>query len=360
MNHELRTPAVDFYTYPPVGCDDWRYAFQTAQVRTIQLQMLSRATLLDMANAQDFQAAAGLLSATEYALPRAGRDFAELEQVLSARRQAVRQLFSELMLDEPLVHLFRTRDDFANIRLAARRALTEKPIGTDYSPDGNFPPEQFEQVFEQENYDLLPYHLQDAVEQATLAYYQSADPTSGGEKDIRQIDYAIDNVQAEYNLNRAWQLKSVFLLGLFRIQIDLTNIRTMLRLKFTEAEQVPRIAGTKGDAFFKGGYIELERLHHGLELGYESLGPLFFVTPYHRVVETGANYLVQNKSFLGVEQQCDEHLTGFLRLTVLITAGPQPIIAYLLMKEHEIRTVRLILTAKKNHLDTKLILDRIS
>jgi vacuolar-type H+-ATPase subunit C/Vma6 len=44
----------------------------------------------------------------------------------------------------------------------------------------------------------------------------------------------------------------------------------------------------------------------------------------------------------------------------LITAGPQPIIAFLLMKENEIRTVRLILTAKKNHLDTKLILDRIS
>jgi len=30
------------------------------------------------------------------------------------------------------------------------------------------------------------------------------------------------------------------------------------------------------------------------------------------------------------------------------------------LKENEIRTVRLILTAKKNNLDTKLILDRIS
>lgn len=360
MNHELQTAAVDFYTYPSVGYDDWRYAFQTAQVRTIQMQMLSRATLLDMANAQDFQAAVGLLSATEYALPQAGRDFAEVQQVLSARRQAARELFADLMLDEPLVHLFRTRDDFANIRLAVRRALTERPIGTDYSPDGNFPPEQFQEVFEQDNYDLLPDYLQDAVEQATLAYYQSAGPTSGQDKDIRQIDYAIDNIQARYKLNRAWQLKSIFLLSLFRIQIDLTNIRTVLRLKFREAEQVPRIAGTKADVFFQGGYIEPERLHHGLEFGYESLGSLFAVTPYHRIVESGANYLAQNKSFLGIEQQCDEHLTGFLQLTVTITAGPQPIIAYLLMKEHEIRTVRLILTAQKNHLDTKLIVDRIS
>jgi len=176
-----------------------------------------------------------------------------------------------------------------------------------------------------------------------LAYYQN--------KDIRQIDYAIDRVQAQYNLRRASQLKSVFLLGLFKIQIDLTNIRTMLRLKFTESEQ--------RNVFLEGGFIELERFRHGLELGYEALGPLFFVTPYHRIADTGANYLASNKSFLKVEQQCEEYLTGFLKLSFVITAGPQPVIAFLLLKENEIRTIRLILTAKKNFLDTKLILDRI-
>jgi len=68
---------------------------------------------------------------------------------------------------------------------------------------------------------------------------------------------------------------------------------------------------------------------------------------------------MSNKSFLKTEQQCEQHLTGFLKTTVSITAGPQPLVAYLLMKENEIRMVRLILTAKKNFLDTKLILDRI-
>jgi V/A-type H+-transporting ATPase subunit C len=101
-------------------------------------------------------------------------------------------------------------------------------------------------------------------------------------------------------------------------------------------------------------------LEKALDIGYESQGQLFFVLPYHRVVETGANYLMSDKSFLKIEQQCDEFLTGFLKSTIQITAGPQPIIAYLLMKENEIRDVRLILTAKKNFLDTKRILDRIS
>ncbi len=185
--------------------------------------------------------------------------------------------------------------------------------------------------------------MADAVDQAVLAYYQN--------KDIRQIDHAIDRVQAEYNLRSAWQLNSVFLLGLFRIQIDLTNIRTMLRLKFTESEQ--------RNVFLKGGYVEIEQLEHGLDVGYEALGSLFFVTPYHHIVETGAGYLNSDKSFLRVEQQCEQYFVGFLKTTMQITAGPQPIISYLLRKENEIRTVRLILTAKKNALDTRLILDRL-
>jgi len=340
---ELANQAIfDFYTYPPVGDDDWRYIFQTAQVRVYEMAMLSRSTLLDMANADSLERAADLLSGTEYAL-QAGRDFSLVEQALQARRTAVRAMFAELMLDKPVVELFRAQDDFANLRLAVRRMLTGKPLGKDYSQDGNLAPEAFEEAFAQDSEMVLPAYIQQAVDRSVLGYYQ--------DKDIRRVDYAIDAVQAEHNLKRAKQLGSIFLTGLFRIQIDLTNIRTMLRLKFTGAE--------KRSVFLEGGYVDLERYSHGLDLGYEALGPLFFVTPYHRVVEVGAAYVASNKSFLKLEQQCDEHLTGFLKTSAQITTGPQPIIAYLLMKENEIRNVRLILTAKRNSLDTKLILDRI-
>jgi len=342
MTEKPEQAILDFYTYPPIGGDDWRYTFETAQVRVLETQMLTRATFLDVANADNFEQAADLLSASEYALPRQ-KYLTEMENILVRRRTALRELFGVLCLDKPIVKLFKTRDDFANLRLALRRTLTERPVGTDYSPDGNVSPELFEEVFEQENYQLFPDYMQEAVERAVLAFYQN--------KDVRQIDYAIDSMQAEHNLRKARQLRDIFLLGLFKIRIDLTNIRTMLRLKYTESEQ--------RKVFLQGGYLEQERLEKGLDGGYESLGMLFFVTPYHRIVEAGASYLMSNKSFLKTEQQCEQHLTGFLKTTVSITAGPQPLVAYLLMKENEIRMVRLILTAKKNFLDTKLILDRI-
>jgi len=340
---EIGPEYYGFNTYPSVGEEDWRYAFQTARVRALETQMLTRTTLADMSNALDFPSALSSLGGTEYTLPQ-GAGGAELETALRQRRAAARETFEDLMLDAQIAEVFRSRDDFANLRLAVRRMVTDRPVGTDYSADGNVLPEVLRESFEEESYAAFPAYVREATEQAVLAYYQN--------KDIRQIDYALDAVQTEYKLRTAEEIGSVFLWNLFNMQIDLTNLRTMLRLKLLEAD--PR------GAFLAGGFVELDRFGAGLETAYEAMAAVFFGTPYHHIVEAGAAYVAANGSFLKVEQLCDDYVLGYLRTTTQVTAGPQPVVGYLLMKEQEIRTVRLILTAKRNSLDTKLILDRLA
>jgi V/A-type H+-transporting ATPase subunit C len=335
---------IDFYQYPPVGAEDWRYIWATAKVRVLESMMLPRGTLLDMADARSFAEAVELLSNSEYAMSGRVQRFAEVEEMLLERRQAVRELFVDLMLDDELMEILRARADFANMRLAVRRVVMERPVGLDYSDEGSIGAEEFEGIFEQEDYDRFPEYLREAVEAAVLGYYQN--------KDICQIDYGIDKVSSAYKLKTAARIGSVFLLSLFRTQIDLTNIRTMLRLKMAQRDEK--------DLFIAGGFVEKERFIHGLDVGYEALAHLFYVTPYHRVVEAGVGYLLAEQSFLHLERDCQDHLMGFLKTTRVITAGPRPLIAYLMMKENEIRTIRMILTCKKNEMDTKFILDRLS
>ncbi len=334
---------IDFYRYPPIGAEDWRYAFATAKVRSLETLMLSRGMFLDMANAESFRGALDLLAGGDYAMLSGAAGFGEIEQMLLAKRAEQRNLFIELMIDDGLVELLRARHDFANMRLAIRRVVTERPIGLDYSDFGSVGAEEFQEIFEQENYGRFPYYLQEAVEAAVLGYY--------GNKDIRQIDYAIDRYEAQYRIKKAIGLRSEFLLSLFRTRIDLTNIRTMLRLKLAES--------TDRQNFLPGGFVEIDRLVHGLDIGYEALAPLFYATPYHDVVEGGVSYLAGEQSFLRLEKLCEEHKTGFLRSTQSLAAGPQPVIAYFLMKENEIRSLRMVLTCKNNGLDTKMILDRL-
>ncbi len=342
MQNELQKNSYVFFRYPPIGAEDFRYAFATAKVRALETTLLARAAFTEAANAPGLAEAMEILGSDYAFAPNA--DAQQIEATLLNKRTETRQLFEMLIDDEKMTELFRARTDFMNMRLAIRRVVVGKPIGTDYTDQGNVNADDFEQIFEQEDYARLPEYLQDTVELAVLGYYQ--------DKDIRRIDYAIDRCQADFKLAHSEKLGSVFLNELFKMEIDLNNIRTMLRLKFVESDQ------TK--VFIEGGYIEPARLTSCLDIGFEAIAANFFATPYHHTIEAGINYLIQEKSFIKLEALCDDYIAGYLQSTSQITAGSQPIAAYLLLKENEIRQVRMVLTAKRNALAKQIILDRIA
>ena len=342
MTTALKTE-IDFYRYPPVGPEDWRYAYSTAKVRVLELAMIPRNVFVDMANAGSFSEAAELLAGTDYAVT-ADATSEDIEQMLMTRRTEARQLFADLMLDEDIVEFLRMREDFTNMRLAIRRVVTDRPLGLDYSNEGNVPAEEFEEIFEQENYERLPAYLQEAVEAVVLGYYEN--------KDIRRIDYELDRMEDVIRLREALRLKNIFVLSLVRIRIDLYNLKTMLRLKMAEREEETRF-------FVPGGFVDIDKFKQGMETGLEAIAGLFFATPYYELLEAATAYLRSERSFLAMEKECEDYVTGFLRTTQSIAAGPQPVVAYFLMKEAEIRTVRMVLTGKKNGLNPQLILDRL-
>ncbi len=336
-------PAViDFFSDPPIGPEDWRYAFATGKVRVLETQMPDRALLAELAGADRFEAAAEMLSGTEYSLsPKS--DSGQIEAMLLERRSEVRRLFVDLMQDEAIVRMFRAREDFTNMRLAVRRVVTDKPLGTDYSTEGAIPAEEFEEIFEQELYERFPDYLQEAVEAAVLGYYEN--------KDIRQIDYAIDRVEAHWRIEQSMRAGSVFCVSLNRLRIDLHNLRTLMRLKFAEREEPFH--------FLAGGFVETDKFVQGLDHNYDSLAPLFYATPYYDLIDNGVRYFKDRQSFLNLERGCEDFLMGFLKTTRTLASGPQPVMAYLLMKEAEIRTVRMLLVGRKNGLAGSLLLDRL-
>jgi len=333
---------IDFFRYPPIGEENWEYIYATAQVRALEPLMLSRGVFVEMANAETFAAAAELLAGTEYAID-ANADSAAVEAMLLERRSAVRELFAKLMSNRNIVMMLRAREDFANMRLAVRRVVTEKPLGLDYSDEGSVPAREFEEIFEQEDYTRFPDYLQDAVEAAILAYYEN--------KDVRAIDHAIDRVEAAFRVRRARELNSVFALSMARIQIDLYNIRTMLRLKMAERDD--------RQFFLPDGFVDKDKFVQGLDTPFEAIAAMFYAAPYAELLDESIAYLRAEQSFLRLEQKCEDYLMGFLKTTRELAAGPQPVIAYGLMKEAEIRTVRMMLIGKKNGLSSKLMLDRL-
>jgi V/A-type H+-transporting ATPase subunit C len=336
-------PLFHFTTYPAIGKDDWRYIYATAEIRAIEDKLLGQVFFAELAGAKNIKDVLDMLSGTDYAVSADATE-SEIEQILARRRSDARKLFERLINNEKIVEFFQAPIDFANMRLAIRRLVLEKPLDDDYCDLGGVSVAQFESAFSDENYGGLPEHLQEGVEAGVLGYYKN--------KNIRDIDFAIDKVEADFLLSEAMGVGGVFLEELFRIQTDLLNIRTMIRMKYAESQQ--------RNMFFDDGYIEPSRLTQCLEAGYDTIVQNFLATPYQYVVEAGAAGIQKENSFTKLEAACDAHFVGFLKTTRCITAGTQPIIAYLLLKEQEIKMMRMVLACKRAQIESKIILDRLA
>ncbi|MFI4912122.1 MAG: V-type ATPase subunit [Sedimentisphaeraceae bacterium JB056] len=337
------TNEINIAMLPDVGGDDWHFAFQAALIRSMETDLLSDSVFQDMASSADLGSAVEMLSGSEYSLGQSKVSLAEVENMLAERRQELLAFFKDLLSDSPVSQLPCIMIDMSNLRLALRRFVTEKPIGTDYCLGGSEAPDVYETVFEHNDYSFLPKHMQAAIEEGILAYYQ--------DKDIRDIDHVVDQAEFDALIDLASSADSTYLYGLAKVRADLTNIKTVMRKKLIESDSM--------DGFIDGGFIDIDKLKSALLGGLDQFANICYATPYGALIEAGIDYLNRQNSFLRLESLCDKYMDECCELSGQITAGIQPAISYYFRKSEQIRKIRMVLTAKSNMLDKQLILDRL-
>ena len=339
---------VDFARYPSIQAENWRYAFAVGAVRVMETRLLPRATLVQLAGAENDDQLGAQLRDTDYA-PEPGTPGplpARVEPVLLARRQAVRDRFAHWVDDPPVIELFQSRVDFHNVRVALRQAVSERDYAHAMIDQGVVPTGVLQSIFAEERYDALPGYLQAAVERAIPAYFENRDP--------RQIDFAVDRAEAAFRLERGQAIGSGFLVEWARMTADLTNVRAALRVKWMDQER--RLLDA---ALLPGGYVEAGLFHETLTRPWDGAAALFAATPYADVVAGGVDGIAQRQSFIPLERLCDDHTIGLLRMTRQVVAGIEPVVAYLLAREAEIRNVRMVVSGRHSGLGTDRILDRL-
>lgn len=333
--------------YPSYGADDLRYTYCVGRIRALETRLLSRERLYRMAEAPDVQEILRTLQDTEY-----GPHLSEIstasqyEVLLSKERRRIQSLYLELSLDPPIDGLLLSRFDFHNLKVLLKSVISEQDFDSALSDPGTIPIQELKGVFSEERYDKLPDCFQVAVEQAVSLYYAKKDP--------RLIDVAVDRAQFDFQLKRALELQNSFIIGLTRLNIDLVNLLTFYRIKWLE-EGVAVLR----EFLLDGGYLERAFLLSVFEEPWEGLSHSFFVTPYLKIVEQGGSYLRQNSSFARLERLCEDHRMEFLQGTKLLSFGVEPLIAYLLAKETELRSLRMIFVGKLNDIGPALIKERL-
>jgi vacuolar-type H+-ATPase subunit C/Vma6 len=97
--------------------------------------------------------------------------------------------------------------------------------------------------------------------------------------------------------------------------------------------------GTLAPAFF-------ERIY---DTGWESFAAAVKPTEYGSMVTNALSYVDQSNFLSMVDFWCLRDMLEFLRRTKQICFGIEPVLAYYLARDHELRVVRAIWTGKRFH-----------
>jgi vacuolar-type H+-ATPase subunit C/Vma6 len=170
-------------------------------------------------------------------------------------------------------------------------------------------------------------------------------------KDPALVDAVTDRLMQEMQLSIAES--SRFVVGLLGLHADLENLRTLIRVKAKpDAEKSGR--AEMQVAFMAGGKLALGDLVAALPEPWPAVVENLSKAPPHGVgdgvfreyLEQGGSGATEKRSFVRLERLGREARLRYLRQTRFATFGYEPLVAFFLTSENELRNLRLVYAAK--------------
>jgi V/A-type H+-transporting ATPase subunit C len=330
-----------------ISSHDVRYAFAAGRIRALEIRLLGKQRLDRMAEAKDLDEALRLLSDTEYSI-----HFDEIEDIgydgcLRNEETRILGVVDDLSLDPEVSDMLRLKYDFHNLKVAIREQVSGRDLGHLYDNFSRFEPEGVRAAVKAGSFDQLPPPLVEPAKAALEIYAESADPA--------QADLVLEKAMFALFLSRAEAFGATYILGIVRSWIDLANIRTFMRARYLKVG-----ARTFPEMLIPGGFIRLSDFQETFTLPQEEVLQRFVFSPYRSILETGGAGLERSASFMELEREIDNYVISFLRLSRYFTFGLEIILAYALLKENEVKMLRLILAAKERGMPPEAIKGRIA
>ncbi len=324
-----------------------RYAYAVGRIRAMETRLLDSAKIERMVEAKSAEDALKILGESEY-----GEYLAELGSVHDydvMLDQELRRIYLELRRISPepeLINLFALKFDYHNLKVIFKaHKLGEKRDDLLVEEVGNIPVSVLAAAVSDENFADLPPQMRQAAERLAESFRTEADP--------QLVDLWLDRAMYEEILERADRFGSPFIRQYFTYLLDLTNIRTYLRVK-----RANRPRDFLEGALLPAGSVNMSRFINTAEPLEVHVDRLMYGS-YASVMEEGIQAFQKTDMLTRYEKLADDFLIKHIKQARYLVFGPEPLAAYLLAKENEMKMIRIVLVGKINNLPTEEIKERL-
>lgn len=315
---------------------DTDYGYAVARIRCNELKLLNKSDLELLLTCADADECIKRLTDKGYG--GKGASYTSERELLKAESENAWGLINEIAPDIAVFDSLKTANDYHNLK-----TITESYIlGADYSGMVIYPvtvePETILEAIKTKDYDLLPGHMRECAEKAYTVFVEARDSQLGE----AIIDRACMLATAEMAKGCGELLGA-----LAQHKIFVTDMKIAMRCAVTK----------KPMSFIRESLAPCERLDLR-ELSEAIIDSPEAVLSYiERVSDEAAAKLREGMS--AFEKWSDEKLRDLIAPAKYKNYGPDALAAYLCAKELEIRSVRIILSAKRNGIDNDKVRARL-
>jgi V/A-type H+/Na+-transporting ATPase subunit C len=326
---------------------DTDYAYAVARIKAVEKHMLDRSGLDRLLDARTSADALKLLVDAGYGYSVVEpSDLHNYEKLLEEENSKVYSLLKEVSPEAELVELFLQRNDFHNAKVIIKGEYSGQEYDSIFLEPSLINVGRLKVMIRERDTSKMPPVMRQAVEESLDVLNRTKDP--------QIVDILIDKAMFARMDEYCIKLGGSFLKGLVTVMIDIANLKMFMRIR-----KMNRTWDYLQKALIPGGTIDNDRFVNSFQEPDEKVIEEFKYTRYGQIFEEGVERLRHTGSFAEFERLCDNYLIGYIKKHRYVSLGPEPVVAYLVFKENEIRNIRIIMTGKINNIPDDVIRGRL-
>lgn len=322
------------------------YIFCSALMRAGEKTLIPMADLLKAAEAKDFQGAMAVIAEYGYGDGKPLANPRDFIKVLAAEEERVYNFVFSALPDREELEMLKFPKDYHNAKAILKAEFLDLNPESYLTSGGRLDPQSLVRMIKERNLVFLSSSMKEAINRAIELFGKGQDP--------QEIDIVLDKACYQDMFMAAEKMDNKFLLDYVKMQIDILNISTFVRLK-----EIGKQVDFFKKVFLEGGEIALGLFTAGYDDGYKQMAEKMIPYGYGPIFEKGAVAVKETGKYYMLEKICDDIRMKFIKDAKYIPFGIEPCAAFLLAKETELKNLRVILTGKIAGTDKQVIIERL-
>lgn len=327
--------------------DVMQFTQALSRIWVFEKRLLDKTKIERMIEAPSAEEVLKILNETEYSnILSSVKRANDYENILSHELKRVYELMYEFCPVKDVVDLMSVKYKYHNIKVLLKGKFLSKDFSNILIDLGIEDLKQLKSIIDLDNIDNLNGYSKKAVVEAIKEFEENKDP--------QIIDIIVDRYMFTEMQEIKNKLSYKFIDKLVLATIDLTNVRTLIRLKkqCQGREFASRV-------LIEGGAISKDTLISIINESPENIISKLSTTIYSDIIKDGIENFKESNSASLLEKLSDNYIMDLMKGARLVTFGPDRILSYIYAKETEIKIIRIIMVGKLNNISQEVIRERL-